>query len=257
LGGVAGGELALGALLRWALARWQRHWFALTLSGVLLMLCGMLSLLPLRLLHEPLWLAEREVEWVFAFELLKVAAAHAGHSLLSPVFYGYWLDVLAGQPWRNARMLQRARAIPAQALVVLVSYLTAAVLLALCLGVFELTGGFPGWPESLWAVDSLLILLLPGLVYVWIGASFIGFQLAEAPRSSALAAFEVSWRLAAGRRWQLGGVLGASALIGWSGLLACGVGVLVSFPFGMLLQGALFLACKKSAAGARPVTHTP
>jgi hypothetical protein len=245
LGG--GGELGLDGLLRWAFVRWKRHWFALTLSGLVLSAIGLVGVLPLEALQTPRWVVERGAWWEIAFSQLKTAGGNAVQSVLSPVFYGYWLDVLAGKPWSNAAARARARAIPAQALVVAIYYLATAFCIALCIGVFMLTGAFDGWPQSMWAVLSLLIVLSPVLVYVLIGTSFISFQLAEAPRSSALEALKLSWKLAAGRRWELGGILGVAALISWSGLFACVVGVLVSFPLGMLLHGALFLACKKNA----------
>jgi hypothetical protein len=234
--------------LRWAFARWKRHWVALTLSAALLTLIGFAGMIPLELLPVPRWLSARGPLWVIVFGQLKTICGNALQSAISPVFYGYWLDVLAGKPWSNGAALARVRAIPAQAIVVLLFYLATLLCLALGVCVFLVTGAFDGLPESAWAVLSLLILLSPMLLYVLIGTSFVTFQLAAVPRSSALDAIKVSWALAAGRRWQVAAVLGVAAVISWSGLLACVVGVLASFPLGMLLQGALFLACKKRTA---------
>lgn len=250
LGSAGRGASSLDALLRWSLARWRKHLLGLVTSVLVLTLIEYPVMLAMDVWGEARGLTARG-PWSalsaaqLRFLLAESLCLSALQFSASPVFFGYWLDVLIGRSWSFAAARERLRALPAQLLIVFLSYAGLALCVALGGGVFLLMGGLAGWPQSAWAVLSLLVVLTPLFAYVLTGTAFVSFVLAYEPRSSAVRALRESWALAAGRRWQIGGVLSVAGLIAWSGVLLCLVGVLATFPLGMLLHGALFLAIRR------------
>jgi hypothetical protein len=161
------------------------------------------------------------------------------------VMFGYCLDILENKPTGLARALARLRALPAALLQLLLIYGSAA----LCAGVgyllYRLIASAVTPFVAAISVGTLALLIVPVGIYVATGLVFTVLELAHNPAATVLSGIETSWRLAAGRRWSISGVLFVAGLIGATGLLACCIGVLATAPLGTLLYTALFLAQKQ------------
>ena len=243
----------LDGLLNLSLSRWKQHWLRLSLSTLAMFVVVYVPSfgfeIAARLLGARVNLARPTdlSSWDFtgmtilAFGQLFTMAMHLGLMLM---LSGLWLDLLEGKPGDVGAMFARVRALPAQLLAVIIIYVALALCALLGGLAFWACGGVDNLPQSAWAVITYVVLLLPALVYALTGVTFVTFELAHDPSVSAISALQNSWALANGKRWQIGGILTVSAFIAGAGVIACCVGVVASFPLGMLLSSALYLALK-------------
>ena len=269
--GAAGGfpfdreNYTLDGLLNLSLSRWKQHWLVLSLSTLAMFAVVYLPgfgfefaarLVGMKLeasaTHAPdLSAWNIEALAILAFGQLFTVTAHLAFMLM---LSGLWLDVLEAKPADVAAMFARVRALPAQLLAVVIIYVALALCALLGGLAFWACGGADNLPQSAWAVITYVVLLTPALAYALTGITFVTFELAHDPSVSAISALQNSWALAHGKRWQIGGILTVSAFIAGAGVIACCVGVVASFPLGMLLSSALYLALKNQPRGdAAPI----
>jgi hypothetical protein len=259
--GAAGGfpfdrdNYTLDGLLNLSLSRWKQHWLVLALSTLAMLavvyLPGFGFEIASRLVGMKLDAAAGHASELAAGNIKALAILVLGqlftvtaHLAFMLMLSGLWLDLLEAKPADVSAMFSRVRALPAQLLAVIVIYVALALCALLGALAFWACGGVDNLPQSAWAVITYSALLLPALAYALTGVSFVTFELAHDPSVGALTALQNSWTLANGKRWQIGGILTVSAFIAGAGVIVCCVGVLASFPLGMLLSGALYLALK-------------
>jgi hypothetical protein len=248
----------LDGLLNLSLSRWKQHWLVLVLSTLVMFVVVYVPGIALEL-ALPAAKLERAVtgahpdfsfDWPAKMFLLRSIGQLfmiAAHLALMLMLSGLWLDLLEGKPADASAILARVRALPAQFGALIIIYFAAALCVVLGFFAFWACGGIDNLPQSAWAVITYVVLLLPGLAYALTGVTFVTFELAHDPSTGAIDALRSSWTIAHGKRWQIGGILTVSGFIAGIGALACCVGVLASFPLGMLLSGALYLALKNQA----------
>jgi len=236
------------SLFRVAYEVWRARWG--TLAWVALSFFGVVyapALLLQRVLSAPddprdfVGMAPRTLLYFGATQLFTFALDTAATLVMS----GYVLDLLERKPGNLATRLSRLRALPAQLGALALIYLGVAGLLGVGYVVFQLSGGADALPRSALITTGFALCAVPVAAYVSLGLVFVPFELAHAPRSSSLAALRASWDLVDGKRASVAAVLTLNTLLTLLGVPTCLIGVLFTFPLGMLCTGALYLALKQ------------
>ena len=153
------------------------------------------------------------------------------------------LDVVTGRSPTAGRFFSETRLMP-RALAIQLP-LTVVTALPGTLGV-ALQAAFPGAGSGAGAGVSCVFLPL----FAVFGLSLWLFSIPELLISDCTAAEAMQRAFSLGSRWRNLRVLGYAALagvLGFAGVLACGVGVLAGLPFGTLLVLSLFLALRSSS----------
>jgi hypothetical protein len=258
----------IDGLLNLSIARWKENWLGLALAVVVFGIAVYLPPVVFTLVFGDRSLLDSLPQQVASGTPL-FSAAHVALPLIQQllviltqatanlVLFGYALDILERKDASAARALERLRALPQQLLVIALIYAAIGLGGGVVVATFFIAGGMAGGAMSFLIAAGVTLLLMPAFVYVTIGLSFVTLELAHVPGTSAGRALRVSWELAAHRRWRVAGVMFVSGLIGGVGLIACCVGVVVSFPIGTLVFTGLYLALKQTPLMAAVVSEPP
>ena len=151
------------------------------------------------------------------------------------------LDALRGGEPQLASLLSCARRIPAALLLMLIAILTFAVYGGAVAGAGVLVPDeFVDLKLWIWGGGALLGIV--PMAYFWIGLFYAQTVLIADPSAGPIAALRRSFRIASGKRLSILGTLIVGSLIMGAGALACCVGMLASYPLGMMLWTGLYLA---------------
>jgi len=161
------------------------------------------------------------------------------------VMSGYVLDLLERSPGGLRTRFARLRALPAQIAALLLVYAGIALVAGVGYVVFQVSGSWDALPYSALITGGFALVMVPLLAYVSLGVVFVTFELAHSPGLSPWAALRASWELVEGKRVSVALIITLSTLLTLLGLPSCLIGVLFTFPIGMLCSGALYLALKQ------------
>lgn len=241
-------DYTFGALFRVAVDVWRERWGRLALFSLLLFV---IVYAPAFVLERALSTPEDPRDFVtmaprtlLAFGVTQLLT-FVLDTAATLVMTGYILDLLERKPGSLAVRLARLRALPAQLGALLLIYLAVAALLGVGYVIFQLSGGLDALPRSAFITGGLALGAVPLVVYASLGLVFLSFELAHAPEQGALTALRAAWELVAEQRGKVALVLTLNTLLTLMGLASCLIGVLFTFPLGLLCTGGLYLALKQ------------
>ncbi|MCB1308273.1 MAG: glycerophosphoryl diester phosphodiesterase membrane domain-containing protein [Leptospiraceae bacterium] len=126
--------------------------------------------------------------------------------------------------------------------------LGAAALITLLIGMVILIFALPYWlfgmmdagtGRTILLIFSFIILVAGVLAAVWLqGRLLLTFPLIIEQDSGIIDALKTSWHQTATAQWKLVGALLLIGLVIDAGLLLCGIGIILSFPLGLAMQGS-------------------
>jgi uncharacterized membrane protein len=244
------------SLLNYVLSRWKLNWLSLALACAAMFAAAYVPAFAGVLVGIPLSVAGSDHTFL-------IGVIHVVGQVLSTVLqmvgqlalFGYCLDILEHKPSGFARALERWRSVPSMMLLTLIMAGAFGVVAGIGVGLYFLVALMSS-SAALTAVVIYGLLCLPGVIYASLGVTFALIDLAYDPGASALSALRTSWRLAAGRRLSIAGLMLVSGLIGLVGVLACCVGILASLPIGFMLTCSLYLALRRPGeSNALPITQ--
>jgi hypothetical protein len=237
-------DWSLDGLISVAWARYKQHWLLLSLvvgGGMALFyllsfgLRAALGMPSAKTLADPLHFAARGA----ALQAL-MTALQLVHQLIT---LGLCLDVLEGRPVSFGAAVARVRRFPT-ALLQMLSMFAVMALAATPLFAVVAQTMFAARHPSRWFAGLGFLISGALFLYGMLGFAFAQLHLVAEPQSGALGAMMSSWNIVAGRRLALVGVGLVATLMALAGVLACGVGLLVSLPLSFLVFCSLFLALK-------------
>jgi hypothetical protein len=241
-------DYTFGALFRVAVEAWRERWGRLALVSLLFF---MVVYAPALLLERALSTPEDPREFVtmaprtlLAFGVTQLLT-FVLDTAATLVMTGYILDLLERKPGTLATRLARLRALPAQLGALILIYLAVAALLGVGYVIFQLSGGMDALPRSAFITGGIALGAVPLAVYASLGLVFLSFELAHAPEQGTLSALSAAWELVADQRGKVALLLTLNTLLTLMGLPTCLIGVLFTFPLGMLCTGGLYLALKQ------------
>lgn len=235
---------SLDGLLNHALDRFKQHWTVLV-GATAIVFVGSYAVSMMASIFVPLLettgsgdeLGVAFVVFMVVSQVLQLLAQTWAQLAMIAVS----LDALRGGEPQLASLLSCARRIPVALLLMLIAIVTFAVYGGAVAGAGVLVPDeFVDLKLWIWGGGALLGIV--PMAYFWIGLFYAQTVLIDDPSAGPIAALRRSFRIASGKRLSILGTLIVGSLIMGAGALACCVGMLASYPLGMMLWTGLYLA---------------
>ncbi len=236
-----------GQLLGFAWDVYKRNW-ALLLVAVIVMMAvngvfqGLSTVLQFALIDR--------FELMLLLQGLLVLPQMVVSSLLTLGMMSIGVQVARGEPASLGLLFAgwpKIGAFMLQVLVIMAALIPLGILcmVPLLLSLFGMASSDLGF-----VIGALPVLLgIVAFAYVAFGFAFGGFELVAQPGVGAIDALRNAWNIARSQRLSLllGGILGMGAI--FVGLLACFVGVFVTYGFALVLFATVYLTLRNGAEG--------